>query len=364
MRRGIEAYFERINRAGGVNGRRIRLVALDDSYVPDAAEENVRKLIDQEHVLALIGNVGTPTADRTIPVIEEKKVLLFGAFTGADSLLRETPPSRYVINYRASYALETAVMVDSLLARGIRPHQIAFFTQNDSYGNAGYAGAIKALKAGGYTDADRLPHGRYERNTADIKEGLMKILLAEPKPRAVIMVGTYGPCAQFIQAAKKVLPNTLFLNVSFVGSEALARALGDAGEGVIVTQVVPHFESDLPVVRDYQADMKRYDGERELGFVSLEGYIAAKIFVEGLRRAGPNPTREGLIDALERLRDLEVGLRIPITYSVDDHEGSQTVWPTILHEGRFVPLKWSELLRWPGISNSRLSTGSRAQRPE
>ncbi len=170
-------------------------------------------------------------------------MLLFGSFSGAD-LLRKTPPDRYVINLRASYAEETGVMVRGLFKRGIKPQEIAFFTQNDAYGDSGFSGAVQALKEAGFHDAQSLVHGRYDRGTLAVEGGVMALVEARVRPRAVILVGTYGANARFIRLARQVVPSALFLNVSFVGSAALSQALGTDGEGVIITQVVPHYDSE------------------------------------------------------------------------------------------------------------------------
>lgn len=342
MQAGVEAYFNKVNAAGGVHGNSLKLIAIDDGYEPSKAAPNMRKLIDELQVISVVGNVGTPTAIVTVPIANEKKTLLFGAFTGA-GVLRKTPPDRYVINYRASYAEETAAMIDGLLSAGIKPEEIAFFTQNDGYGDAGYKGAVSALKSKGFTDTHKLAHGRYTRNTLNVEEALSVILDAKVEPRAVIMVGAYAPNASFIKIAREDFPDTLFLNVSFVGSVALARELGDAGEGIIVTQVVPDFNSDLPGVVEYRQAMKTYAPDKVPGFVSLEGYIVAKIFVEGLKKSGPEQTRESIIDGLQSLGNLDVGIGETLKYSASEHQGSHKVWPTIIRGGKYVPYDWTEL---------------------
>lgn len=339
---GMEAYFARVNRRGGIRGRAITLVSLDDGYVPEAAAHNMKKLIDEEQVLAVLGNVGTPTAKVTVPIATERRTLLFGAFTGA-GLLRPTPPNRYVINYRASYLQETAAMVRGLLDGGILPYQIAIFSQDDSYGDAGYAGVMRGLEEAGYLFGYRLAHGRYERNTVDVEKGLLAILEAPIEPRAIIMIGAYAACAKFIRIAKRALPNAIFLNVSFVGSTALMNALGDDSEGVVVTQVVPHFVSDLFLTTDYRRDLLEFAPDAQPSFVSLEGYIVARIFVEGLRRAGPDVDRESIIDALLDIRDLDIGIGTPISFSPESYQGSQMVWPTIIRGGRFEPFDFASL---------------------
>ncbi|MEO5365250.1 MAG: ABC transporter substrate-binding protein [Magnetococcus sp. WYHC-3] len=340
MKQGLELYFQEVNAAGGVGGNTLSLTALDDGYEPDRAAPLMKQLIDQDQVLAVLGNVGTPTAVVTVPIANEKKTLLLGAYTGA-GLLRKSPPDRYVINYRASYAEETAAMIDGLLGKGIKPEEIAFFTQNDGYGDAGYKGAVSALQAKGFAATDTLAHGRYTRNTVNVEEGLATILDAKTEPRAIIMVGAYKPCAAFIKLAREALPNALFLNVSFVGSIPLARELGADGEGVVVTQVVPHFDADLPAVKAYRAALAKTGGAPD--FISLEGYLAGRLYVEGLRKAGAAPTRESIIDALESLQNLDLGIGAPVSLSAQEHQASHKVWPTVIRGGQFVPMEWKDL---------------------
>ncbi len=342
MKQGIEAYFHKINQAGGVNNKTLSLIALDDGYEPSLAAPNMRQLIDKEDVIAVIGNVGTPTAIVTVPIANEKKTLFFGAFTGA-GVLRNQPPDRYIVNYRASYSEETAAMINGLLNAGIKPDEIAFFTQNDGYGDAGYEGALAALKARGFDNAEKLAHGRYTRNTLNVEDGLASVLDAAVEPKAIILVGAYGPCAKFIKMAKEDFPDAFFLNVSFVGSLALAKELGPAGESVIVTQVVPHFNSDLPGVSEYREALSNFQVSVEPGFVSLEGYLVAKIFVTALNKVGSNLTRESIVDALESLKNLDIGINNPVRFSKTEHQGSHKVWPTIIKNGKYETLKWSDL---------------------
>ena len=338
---GVEAYFHKVNAAGGVNGNTLKLTPKDDGYEPPRAAPNMRQLAG-EGVLAVIGNVGTPTAIVTVPIANELKIPLIGAFTGA-GVLRKSPPERYIINYRASYAEETAAMIDGLMSAGIKPEEIAFFTQNDGYGDAGYKGGIKALKAKGYAKAEQLAHGRYQRNTVNIEDGLGTILDADVEPKAIIMVGAYKPCAAFIKLAKQELPKVHFLNVSFVGSIPLAKELGSTGDGVIITQVVPHFNADLPAVKEYHKALKAFKASATPGFVSLEGFLAAKIFVEGLKKAGANPTRESLVDGLEGVSGFQLGTGVTVNYSKSVHQASHKVWPTVIKGGQFESLNWSDL---------------------
>lgn len=335
MRNGIEICFAEVNAAGGIHGRPLRLLALDDSYDPATAAANMRRLVHEHGVIAMVGSVGTPTAAETVPIARAEKVLVFGAFTGAD-FLRPEPPERYVINFRASYREETKTMVEGLLNRGIKPQEIAFFTQDDAYGTAGYNGALRALKDAGF-DGSRLPHGRYRRNTLAVEDALLTLLDSPRPPRAVIMVAAYGPAAKFIRLARRIFPETLFLNLSFVGSEALSNALGEDGDGVIVTEVVPLLSSDLAAVHAFHAARARHRPDATPNLVMLEGYLAARVFVAGLK-AAPRLDREGVIDGLQSLGRFHMGLGQPLNLSPEDHQASRMVWPTLFRNGRSVPL--------------------------
>ncbi len=345
MQTGIEAYLNKVNREGGIQGHQIKLVTLDDGYEPARAAPNMRTLIEEKKVLAVIGNVGTPTAIVTAPIANENKTLLFGAFTGA-GILRQNPPERYVINYRASYAEETAAMIDGLLDNGIKPEEIAFFTQNDGYGDAGYQGAISALKRRGITNTASLVHGRYTRNTLNVEEALANLLDAPTEPKAIIMVGAYAPCAKFIQLAKREFPKTIYLNVSFVGSQALLNALGTDAEGVIVTQVVPHYDADLPIIKEYREALRQHRATNNVGFVSLEGYIAARILGLALQNTSAPWSRESLVESLQKLGDFDIGLGAPLSLSPKEHQASHSLWPTIIRNQAFEPLAdWRDAIK-------------------
>ena len=344
MKDGILAGLLRANLSGGIRGRQLRLVPVDDGYEPSRTAPNMRRLIEQENVLAVIGNVGTPTAIAAIPIANEQQTLLFAPFTGA-GVLRKSPPDRYVINYRASYAEETAAMIDALIKIGkLKPKEIAFFTQRDGYGDAGYVGGITALKRYGLKDEALIKHVRYERNTLAVEDALASLILSDPLPRAVIMVGAYAPCARFITLAQESGLHTLFLNVSFVGSASLANKLGIRTNRVIVTQVVPHpHDSDVHLVQEFHADMKVYDDTIVPNFGSLEGYIAARIFVRAFTKLEHTITRESIIDALEQLGTFDIGLGHSLHLNENEHQASHRIWPTILKNGTFVPFKWQQL---------------------
>jgi branched-chain amino acid transport system substrate-binding protein len=343
MRAGVLAVIEEVNQSGGIRGRSMKLISFDDGYEPSHTAPNMRKLIEEEQVLAVIGNVGTPTAVAAIPIANSSKTPFFGAFTGA-GILRKNPPDRYIINYRASYAQETTAMVDALIIHGgLTPGDIGFFTQRDSYGDAGFVGAVAALKRHGLKDENKIIHTRYERNTLAVENALANLILAEPPLRAVIMVGAYAPCAAFIRLAKKYGMEALFLNVSFVGAEPLAEQLGELGNGVIVTQVVPHFDSHVPIVKQYRKALEAWNPSAEPSCASLEGFIATRVFSLALNTIDGTITKESIVTALESMGDFDIGLGEPLSLSAERRQACNRVWATVMQDGKIVPFRWEEL---------------------
>jgi ABC-type branched-subunit amino acid transport system substrate-binding protein len=321
MKKGILAYFNAVNASGGINGRRLVLKSVDDGYEATRAAENTKKLIDGDGVFALLGYVGTPTSEAAKPIFTEARVPFVGAFTGAE-LLRN-PVNRYVFNVRASYFAETDAIVNLLARLGLT--RIAVFYQNDSYGKAGLAGVTRAMEK---RDLKITATGTVERNSVDVAAAVKAI--APGDPQAVIMISAYKSVGAFVKEMKKANSNPQFMNVSFVGSKALAAELGDAGRGVGISQVVPFpWNAGMPVVKDYQKHVTALAADSDFNFGSLEGYLAARVFVEGLRRAGPQPTRESFVAAMESLRDYDVG-GFQVTYTPTDHGGSRFVEMTVI----------------------------------
>ena len=347
MRDGVIAGFERANRAGGVNGRKLRLLALDDGYEPARTARNMRQLIERENVLAIIGNVGTPTAIVAVPIAIERKTLFFAAYSGA-GVLRNEPPDRYVVNYRASYAEETGAIIDGLLDElGMKPDEIAFFTQRDAFGDAGLKSGVAALQRRGLADEKAILHVSYERNTLAVENAVASLLLAPQPPRAIVMVGTYGPCAKFIHLCREVGLRVAFVHLSFVGSGPLAHELGRNDAPVAVMQVVPSpLDAGLPIVREYLADRHALGATTPAGVGDLEGYIAARIFVTALEKTKGVPTRESIIDALEGLGKFDLGLGEPLFLGPAEHQASHRIWPTVLAEGAFVPFQWKDFSKF------------------
>ncbi len=331
MKAGVKAYLQSVNAKGGVNGNTFDLIAYDDGYEPTKTAPNMLKLIKQDNIFATLGNVGTPTAVPAVKISDTFQTPFFGAFTGA-GLLRKNPPDKYVFNYRASYVEETAKMVELLVQTGIKPSEIAFFIQDDAFGQAGLTGGLKALSKYGIK-AENITVGKYTRNTVDVESGMYKILAA--KPKAVILVGVYNPCSEFIIKAKEKGLDSIYLCVSFVGSKALGEKLASKGESftkkVVVTQVVPHYNSNLPVITEYKENLAKYSPGFEPNFVSLEGYIAAKLFVEACKEAGPNLTKESFIKAAESIKNYDPGMNHSLSFSTTDHQASHTLWPTMFN---------------------------------
>ena len=321
MKSGAEAYFDVVNKSGGINGRKIKLVSVDDGYEPDRAAANTKKLIDDNEVLALFGYVGTPTSNAALPIFSQAKVPFIGAFTGAQSL-RE-PFNRYIFNVRASYYDETEAIIQHLVLSGAK--RIAVFYQNDAYGKAGLAGVELAMKKRNLAISST---ATVERNTVDVAKAVETI--SKDNPTAVVMISAYKSCAAFIKAMQRAGAFPQFWNVSFVGSKALATELGDAGRGVQISQVVPFpFSDSTPIVREYQ---KLVGGAAKASFTSLEGYLAAKVLVAGLKRAGKNPTRESLVDGLASMGKVDFG-GFTVNFSPSNHNGSSYVDLTIISRG-------------------------------
>jgi branched-chain amino acid transport system substrate-binding protein len=343
MKLGVETAFNMINEAGGVNGRHLRLVTADDGYEPARVGETMKQLFEKEQVFGIVGNVGTPTAAVALPFSLQNKMLFYGAFTGA-GLLRRDPPDRYVFNYRASYAEETDAVVHYLVkVKRIKPEQIAVFAQQDGYGDAGFAGVEKAMRTLRKADAPIL-RLNYQRNTIDVEEAIAQLRKQTmPQIKAIVMVATYRAAAKFIERTRDLYPSMVYTNVSFVGSSSLAEELKLLGpkytNGIIVTQVVPAVEGFSSVVLDYKTALGKYFPGEAPDYVSLEGYVAAHVLAEAVKRAGPQVDTERLVDAFENLRNFDMGLGTYVNFGRGEHQGSHRVWGTELDaNGKYQPI--------------------------
>jgi ABC-type branched-subunit amino acid transport system substrate-binding protein len=324
---GALSYLEAVNEAGGVHGRKIRVIAYDDGYDPPRCLENTQRLIAVDRVFALFCYVGTPTSVKIMPLVQEAGIPLVGLFTGAQIL--RNPFQRYIVNIRASYHQETGAVVREFV-ESLNIRKIAVFYQYDDYGFDGLTGTQIALNRYGL---EPVATGHYRRGSLEIEDALSQIIHSGAE--AVIMIGTYEPCAAFIRLAKSSHFHPIFHSVSFVGADELLKRLGPVGEGVIITQVVPPPSAILllPAAEEYSRLLERFYPEDKPNYVGFEGFLNAKILVEGLRRAGPIPDRERFIDAIETIQNFSLGIGNPVTFGPRDHQGLEKVYFTQIHAG-------------------------------
>ena len=327
MRDGAKLWLDQVNAQGGVNGRRIELKSRDDKYESKLAAENTKKLIEEDRVFLLFAYVGTPTSQASLPIFTEARVPFVAPFTGAE-LLR-APFNRYIFNVRASYYDETEKIVEHLARTGV--NKFAVFYQNDAYGQAGLEGVKRALAR---RNLQVVALGTVERNTTNVAEAVKTINAAQPE--ATVMISAYTSVAEFVRQMKAAGSISQFFNVSFVGSKALADALGKDGRGVMISQVVPFPWSPLtPIVKEY-LDLAKRSPNFDVNFSSLEGFIAAKVLVEGLRRSGKDPTREKFVAAMESMTNYEIG-GFAVRFSPENHNGSQFVELSMIgRDGKFI----------------------------
>ena len=325
---GALCYLRSINEAGGVHGRSIKVIAYDDGYDPPRCLENTQKLIVEDKVFALFCYVGTPTSVKIMPLVQEAHIPLLGLFTGAQIL--RNPFQRYIINIRASYYQETGAVVKELVETlGLK--KFAVFYQHDDYGFDGLTGTQIALKRYGLTP---VATGSYLRGSLEVEQALEQILPSGAE--VVIMIGTYDPCAQFIRVARSRGFHPIFHCVSFVGGDELVKKLGRDGEGVIITQVVPPPTETLllDAAEEYTQLLTRYYPEDKPNYVGFEGYLNARVMVEGLRRAGPALTRENFVDAIETIENYSLGIANPLSFNAQDHQGLEKVYFTQIRGGK------------------------------
>ena len=319
---GAKLFFDQLNAAGGVGKRMVEIRTLDDGYEPDRCAENTRKLIADD-VFALFGYVGTPTSLAAVPLFNQAKVPFFAPFTGAESLRQ--PFNRLIFHVRASYYDETALIVRQLVNLGIK--KIAVFHQNDAYGKAGLDGVNKALAE------HKLPlagAATVERNSVDVAAAVEKLVAA--KPDAVVQIAAYGASAAFVRAARKAGFGGTFYNVSFVGTQALADELGKDGAGVVVSQVVPSpYQPSRQITREFLDAIKKAGDKVQPNYSSMEGYVAARVFAEGLRQAqaGGKITRESFITGTESIGNHVIS-GFAVSFSATSHAASKFVEMSML----------------------------------
>lgn len=320
---GAKLFFDAQNAKGGVAGRKIELKFLDDGYEPARTAENTKKFIT-DGVFALFGYIGTPTSVVALPLATEAKVPFFAPFTGAQAL-RE-PFNRYAIHIRASYFDETAAIVRQATSMGAK--KVAVFYQNDAYGKAGLEGVDRALKA---LNLGIVATGTVERNSIDVQKAVANIMVKEPE--CIVQISAYKSCAEFIRQARKAGFGGTFYNVSFVGTQALAADLGEAARGVAVSQVMPFpFNATTPLSNEFLKAVQAVAANNpalSVNYSSMEGFVAAKVFVEALRRAGARPNTESFLAGLESMQNLNMG-GFAVDFSPQKHTASKYVDLTML----------------------------------
>ena len=321
IRDGMLKRFTEANERDEIPGKTIELIVLDDSYDPDEAFKHAQTLIDVHKVIALVGNVGTPTAARTEPLANEKSVVFYGAFTGAD-ILRQTPPKAYTFNFRPSYDQEMQVIVDHLLAQGVSPRKVAFFLQRDGYGRAGYRAAGKALLARGFEYTHALKTIYYERNTLSIQAGIEELIRAQLDPQAIIIVGSYQASGEFIRIMHRIYPKLLFYNLSFAGAPMLANVLPKIDKRIYMTQVVPVMEA----WEAHAAKNQRTFDTSYMDAMQTEGYLSASILMDALKKIHGEINSKNLKQALEQMGEFYLEPLGRLSFAKGDHQASDRVW--------------------------------------
>ena len=327
MREGILAAFGEVNRAGGIDGRQLELKSVDDGYEPEKTIAATKKIITDDKVFALVGAVGTPTSAAGQPIATAAKVPFIAPFTGAEFL--RNPYNRYVVNIRSSYFQETEAWIEHL-TKDLGITKIAILYQDDAFGLAGLKGVNMAMAK---RNMQLVSSGTFKRNTIAVKSALLDIMKGQPQ--AIVTVGPYKPIATFIKLARQQKMDAVFIAISFVGSDALAKELGSEGAGVIVSQVVP-FPGDksLPIVASFPAAL---DKNSRPTFVSLEGYLAGRLIIEALKRIRGELSREALLDAIAK-DPFDLG-GVKLSFGPARNQGSDAVYFTVLQaDGTFKPV--------------------------
>ncbi|GGN28338.1 MULTISPECIES: ABC transporter substrate-binding protein [Marinomonas] len=335
---GAQAGFVRFHDR---TGHTIQLTTLDDAYDPRQTAPNTRRLITEEKVIALFGNIGTPTVAVSAPISTETKTLLFAPVTGS-ALIRPKTPDRYIINYRASYEEEITAAFDALMQEhSLKESDIALFNQQDMFGSAGKTYLNKLMQKHGIQRQTGLFQMEYSRNTLAVEHAVADLLIRHPTPKVIFIVGSAAPSAKFIRLTRQYGLNPLFIGISFMGSRLFLEELQDVPANIIISQVVPHFEEkSLPIIVDFHQDMTRFSPQSKLNPLSLEGYIAARIFTKALPKT-VQMNRETIIDALESLGQFDIGLGVPLTLSLEEHQASHSIWLTHLKDGKLIPIPFT-----------------------
>jgi ABC-type branched-subunit amino acid transport system substrate-binding protein len=330
MKVGIETVFKAVNEGGGIHGRTLKLLAVDHGDEPDKAASAVKDLTDNKKVFAFVGNTGSAAVEAYFNDLMDKQVVLYGSHSGG-SFLRNAPPDRYVFNFRASDMEEAAAAVRYLMAvRRFTPSEIAFFGQDDAYGDDGWKGLAWQMRRLN-RDSTQVIRTRFKRNSLDVSEALQRIQEAQGV-KAVVCFGTHKPVAKLIERLQG--RGLVFTAASAVQAQDLADDLGALGpqfmKDVILTQGTPQPTLRMPVVQKYQEQLKHYFPNERPDFVSFQGWLATQVLVEALRRAGKDLDSERLVDALESIQSFDLGIGVPVSFGPSEHQASHKVWGLLL----------------------------------
>jgi len=341
MKIGIESYLNNFNKT---SKHKINLKSYDDKYDPLIASKNVRKLIEEDKVIALLGNVGTPTTNVVLPILNDRKIALIGPYTGGD-LLREKYSNKYIFNYRASYKIESKTIVKNLLDLGIKPQEIAVFSQNDTYGDSGYYGVVEAFREFGYKNINNIPHARYTRGTLNIENGLSRLLDYETEFKAIIMVSVDGSSIKFIEYAKEDYPHLKFFLLSPINLKKVAKSLSKYENDIYATQVVPILNlKNVPLIDEFKKVLKLYNPDIEPNLIAFEGYIIAKLFVKSIEKEGlENIDSKKIVEIFNEIEDLDIGLGFSSGFKNEKHQYSNNVWLTKYKDNSFYEVKWEDI---------------------
>ena len=339
---GLRTYLEKNNHNPNKKYT-FSLITYDDNYNAVKASKNVEKLIYKDNVLALLGNMGTPSSKLTIPLTNKENITALGFYTGAKYVRKENPDEN-VFNYRISYKEEAVFIISNLLKNGIKPEEIVFLSQNDAYGNSGYFAAIDELKKRGFTDLNKIYSGRYDSHSLNVELALSKLLDHPTQPKVVLMFAITKPIIKFMKLAKQDFPNSKFISISPISRLQIIKKLGKISDGLIVTQTVPLFSDNLPIIQEFTKDLKKYFPQEKPSSSSLEGYIIGKLFVDSLNNSKIKVTdRKSIIKILSQTKDLDIGLGFRSDFTKKYNQYSSKIWTSVIQNGTIKKYNWNEL---------------------
>ena len=319
------------------------MITYDDNYNAIQASKNVEKLIYEDKVLALLANMGTPPSKLTIPITNKANISAFGFYTGGKYVRKEIS-DKNVFNYRISYKEEVVFIISNLLKKGIKPKEIVFLSQNDAYGNSGYFAAVDELKRRGFKDVGNILNGRYNSHSLNVESALSKLLDHPTQPKVILMFGITKPIIKFMRLAKKDFKNSTFISISPISRPKIIEQLKDLSNGLIITQTVPSLSSNLPIIKEFFNELKRYYPNKNPNSASLEGYIVSKLFVDSLNNSKIQVTdKESIIKILSQTKDLDIGLGFTSGFNKKYNQYSSKIWTSIIHNGNVKEYNWNEM---------------------